>query len=326
MDFFDFFQIKGYQIILALFLDLLIGDPKILPHPIVGIGKIISTFEKFFRKLSFLSERIKGVFLALSVLLIALTFSFVGLLILREISKFSFWLEEGLFIFFVSLFLALKGLITVGEEVEKALEENSISLARKKLVALVGRDTDGLGKEEIRKAVLESYAENLNDGVIAPLFWLTLLGFPGLVLYKTINTLDSMVGYKNEKYLKLGWFSAKVDDIVNFIPARITALLLVISSFFLLGVSSSLRSLTTVLREAKKHPSPNSGYPEGALAGALGVKLLGPAYYEGKLIEKPYIGTELSKVSPQSIKMAQKLLYSSSFLMLLIILLFKGLK
>ncbi|MFN3921700.1 MAG: adenosylcobinamide-phosphate synthase CbiB [Caldimicrobium sp.] len=316
-----FFTVKEYQIFCAMLMDLLIGDPKRIPHPVSGIGYLIQFYENKFRRLPINSEKIKGVFFFWAT---CGTTLFLSLLLSYLMQKFSAHsiLGEILFIFLISQFLALRGLIEAGERVENYLREDNLKRAREALIALVGRDTDKLHKREMQKAILESFAENLNDAVIAPLFWLALLGLPGLVLYKTINTLDSMVGYKNEKYFHFGWFSAKIDDIFNFIPSRITALLIALATTMYLGVGNGKRSLEWMTKYAPLHPSPNSGYPEAALAGALGVKLLGPAYYQGILIEKPYLGEDLISNLSAAISVSKRLLYFSSFIWIIILIAF----
>jgi len=317
------FEVKGYQVLLAFLLDLVIGDPRIIPHPVCGIGKIIAKYEALFRKLP-VSEKIQGVFFFLGVVFTLFILGLIFCAFLSLLERVSFFLSQAIFIFVSSLFLALKSLIDAGLMVEEALKKGDILLARMELKALVGRDTENLDKKEIRKAILESYAENLNDAVIAPLFWFALLGFMGLLIYKTVNTLDSMVGYKNERYLHFGWFSAKMDDLLNFIPARITAILISLSALFYLGKDAFFRTLSSIKEFAHLHPSPNSGYPEAALAGALGVRLLGPSFYEKKLIPKPYLGYSLHENYENALFMAIRLLYISSFIMIGLILFLKG--
>ncbi len=229
----------------------------------------------------------------------------------------------GVYIFFTSQFLALRGLISAGKKVEELLQKGLIESARKELKALVGRDTEFLSEEEIRIAIIESLAENLNDAVIAPLFYLGIGGLLGIVLYKTVNTLDSMVGYKNEKYIKLGWFSAKMDDFFNYVPARIAGILIVFSAFLIKGKTSGKRALKIMLRDGRKHPSPNSGIPESAMAGALGIKVGGPCRYQGILSIKPYIGDNLFPVSSTLVKTAIFIVIISSFSFLLILVLCK---
>lgn len=317
------FEVKGYQVLLAFLLDLVIGDPRILPHPVCGIGKIITKYEPLFRRLP-LSEKLQGIFFFLGVVFTLFLLGLIFCAFLSFLERVSFFLSQAIFIFVSSLFLALRGLIDAGLKVDKALKRGDITLARRELKALVGRDTENLDKKEIRKAILESYAENLNDAVIAPLFWFTLFGFIGLLIYKTVNTLDSMVGYKNERYLHFGWLSARMDDLLNFLPARITAFLIALSALLYLGKEAFFRTLSSIKDFAHLHPSPNSGYPEAALAGALGVKLLGPSFYEGKLIHKPYLGNSLHENYENALFIAIRLLYLSSFIMIISILLLKG--
>lgn len=300
-------------ILLAVILDQLLGDPRWLPHPVRGIGWLISTLEPRIRNFSPLSERARGILFLVVVtsttLLLAMAVCYLLLL------WFPLPLLGDLFMaLFASLFLALKGLFDAGKEVEGYLLCGDLESARASLISLVGRDRDVLSKRDIQRSILESYAENFSDAFIAPLFWTVIFGFPGLVLYKTVNTLDSMVGYKNEKYLHFGWFSARMDDLFNFIPARVSALLIVLATLLLLGVTSAKRALQWIFIYAPKHPSPNAGYPESALAGALGVRLLGPAYYERRLIYKPYIGVDLGTDLEKAIPTARRLLYLAGLL------------
>ncbi|MCS7198923.1 MAG: adenosylcobinamide-phosphate synthase CbiB [Caldimicrobium sp.] len=314
------FSVDLKIILIAFFIDILFGDPRYIPHPISLIGRLSTTLENRLRQLSFLSPKVQGILFFGVVCGVSVGFYLLLTLIYLSYFQSSF-AGELIFAFLISQFLALRGLIEAGVEVEKKLVKGQIEEARLALRALVGRDTDLLSKKDIQRAVLESYAENLNDAVIAPLFWLSLLGVPGLVFYKTVNTLDSMVGYKNERYLEFGWFSARMDDWLNFIPARITALLLVISVFCLLGFRAAKRSFKWILRYAHLHPSPNAGYPESALAGALGVRLLGPAYYEKKLVLKPYLGEELLPNLENTLSIARKHLFLSSCLFISLIVL-----
>ena len=325
----EIFYVKSWEIIGAFLLDFLIGDPAFIPHPVVAIGKFIEKTEKFLRKIRFFSERIQGICL----FFVTVSFWFlVALLVVYGIKKFQkespfplkFFLE-GLFIFFISQFLALRGLVSTGRNVEALLKEGKIEKARKELKALVGRDTEKLNSKKIRTAVVESLSENLNDAVIAPLFYLALGGFPMLVFYKTVNTLDSMVGYRNEKYLYFGWFSAKMDDIFNYIPARLTGFLIGLATLFLKGKKSAFNAFKIMIKDGRKHLSPNSGISEAAMAGALGVKLGGPATYEGRLVEKPYIGEDLNPDFSKLIENASSIVILSSFLFLVLIYLAKTL-
>lgn len=319
------FHLPTLILIFAVIVDKLLGDPVWFPHPIRGIGLIISSFEAPFRNLPAISERVKGILFFFGVTSVTTCCALVVTYL------FMVWfplplVSEVLMIFLTSLFLALKGLFDAGKEVEKLLLSGDIESAREALIALVGRDRDLLSKRDIQRSVLESYAENFSDAFIAPLFWAVLFGFPGLVFYKTVNTLDSMVGYKNEKYLHFGWFSAKMDDLLNLIPARFSALLIVLATFLLLGATSAKRAIKWILSYAPKHPSPNAGYPESALAGALGVRLLGPAYYEGKLIIKPYIGEDLGTDLQMAISFSRKLLFLAGLLGVILLSIVNSLK
>jgi adenosylcobinamide-phosphate synthase len=198
-----------------------------------------------------------------------------------------------LLVYLTSATLATKDLLKAGTKVITAVREDNVYLARKHLSMIVGRDVDDLEKKDILKATIETLSENLSDGIIAPLFYLTLGGMPLGLTYKAINTLDSMVGYKNERYIRFGWASARLDDLANYIPARISGLLIVLSSGILFRSWQIMRyALATMYHDGRNHSSPNSGYPEAAMAGALGVRLGGPSRYKGVLFEKEYIGTE----------------------------------
>ncbi|MCS7150004.1 MAG: adenosylcobinamide-phosphate synthase CbiB [Caldimicrobium sp.] len=316
---FEIFNFGVHLLVLAVLIDLILGDPPFVPHPISAIGKLISTLEPKFRTIKPISDKLQGVLFFFAVVAVSvIPYSVLTYLVKQQENYF--W-GEIILVFLASQFIALRGLVDAGKVVDDYLKIGDINRARDSLKSLVGRDTTNLSPKEIRRAVLESYAENLNDAVISPLFWLFVLGLPGLVLFKTVSTLDSMVGYKNERYLHFGWFSAKMDDLLNYIPARITALLIVQSSFLCLGLEVARRSLLWVLRYASLHPSPNAGYPEAALAGALGVRLLGPAYYEGKLVNKPTIGRDQILHLEPAIKIARKILYSSTYVFILFLIL-----
>jgi adenosylcobinamide-phosphate synthase len=209
---------------------------------------------------------------------------------------------KAVLIYLAGTTIALRELVASAKRVIASVEAGILTDARKHLSMIVGRDTEGLSDEGVLRATVETLAENLSDGVIAPVFYLVLGGLPLAIAYKAINTLDSMIGYKNEKYIRFGWAAAKLDDVANYIPARITGVLIIVSAY-LLGVMSSgrskavssfsgLDSFTIMLRDGRKHTSPNSGMPEAAVAGALGIRLGGPSTYGGRLFEKPFIGDE----------------------------------
>jgi len=259
-------------------LDLLLGDPDWLPHPIRLFGTAIYKGEKLLNKGT--NRFWKGTLLTL-VLCAAVFFFF------QISSVFLLSLHPVLYLIFSTVFvfygLANKTLIREGRKVFQALETQGLEAGRKQLSRIVGRDTTTLTPQQIRIAVLETMSENLSDGVIAPLFYYAIAGVPGMMTYKMINTLDSMIGYRNERYEQFGKFAARLDDVANFIPARITALLMVL-------LSGSLRGLRFIFKYGNQHKSPNSGYPEAALAGIMDTRFGGPNTYHGKRVEKPYIG------------------------------------
>ena len=257
-------------------LDLIFGDPARLPHPIVWFGKAIALLEGSFNKES--HRKVKGALT--SIFLISGVFA-VTWLLLRYISSV-WWLN--LAVQSLLVFYCLAG-TTLISEVRKTFEavDKSLELGRMQVGRIVGRDTSALSAQEIRTAALETLAENLSDGVIAPLFWYALLGVPGMVAYKMINTLDSMIGYRNARYKDFGCIAAHIDDVANYIPARL-------SSFLMVAVAGKLRLLRFVRKYGSLHLSPNSGYPEAALAGILECRFGGPHDYFGESVYKPYIG------------------------------------
>ena len=262
-------------LLLGYLLDLIFGDPERLPHPIVWFGKLISWGE---HRLNRGQHRMaKGAVMSIAYILLVF---FVLWGLIRLVPNAILWCVLNTIIIFYCL--AGTTLIREVRNVFLALDE-SLEAGRKQVARIVGRDTSELTAQEVRTAALETLAENLSDGVIAPLFWLALLGVPGMVAYKMVNTLDSMIGYRTERYKDFGCWAARIDDIANYIPARLTAVLMVIAS----GKPSLLKF---VWRNGRKHASPNSGYPEAALAGALDCRFGGPHYYFGELFDKPFIG------------------------------------
>lgn len=290
------FFLLAIPLLVGFLLDTLLGDPLWLPHPICWFGNAIAALEKRFNKGE--HRKRKGVFVALSLIV-----SVYGLLaLLSYLVSFSAYLYYPFASVLVFYGLANRCLIDEGLKVEHQLSAYGLDAGRKQLSFIVGRETAQLSENKIRVSVLETLAENLSDGVIAPLFYYALGGFPLMLAYKMINTLDSMLGYKSERYKDFGYFSAKVDDVANFIPARITALLMVLLSF-------SFRSLFFVFRYGHKHASPNSGYPESALAGVLDARFGGSNVYHGQLVEKPYIGNNDREFTKQDVYAACLLNY-----------------
>ncbi len=263
-------------LLIGWILDRLFGDPEHLPHPIVWFGKAISLFEHRYNKGKYL--KLKGGVVA--IILIVAVFVLTALT-LRVISPI-WWLE--LLVQSLMVFYCLAG-TTLSREVRMTFEavDRSLECGRKQVGRIVGRDTSDLSAQEIRTAALETLAENLSDGVIAPLFWYVLLGVPGMLTYKMVNTLDSMIGYRTIRYREFGCVAARIDDISNYIPARITALLMIL-------VSGRIDRLRFVCEYGPRHASPNSGYPEAALAGILDCRFGGPHDYFGERVSKPFIG------------------------------------
>ena len=284
-------------------LDLVFGDPQRLPHPVVGFGKAIAFFERRLNKGR--HRMLKGALM--SIALIAATYA-VGLVFTSHFSLFTF--HFSLLFDVIIIFYCLAGTTLIREvrqvflAVDRSLEEGRAQVAR-----IVGRDTSQLSAQEVRTAALETLAENLSDGVIAPLFWLALLGVPGMLAYKMVNTLDSMIGYRTERYKDFGCWAAHIDDVANYIPARLTALLMIITQkgrFFL---------CTFVWKYGRNHASPNSGYPEAALAGILDCRFGGPHYYFGQLFDKPYIGTNDRPLTTADMKKAVRVNRTAEVLM-----------
>ena len=264
-------------LLIGWLLDLTLGDPSWLPHPVVGFGRMISWCEHRWNNGN--HRKWKGGMVAIG--LIALVF-FITFAFIYYVS--ALWVVAGICLKSVLVFFCLAGTTLIREvkEVFHAVDR-SLEEGRKQVARIVGRDTSELSAQEIRTAALETLAENLSDGVIAPLFWLAIGGVPGMMAYKMVNTLDSMIGYRTERFRDFGCVAAHIDDIANYVPARLTALLMVL-------VSGRLSLLGFVARYGRCHASPNSGYPEAALAGILNCRFGGPHYYFGELFDKPYIG------------------------------------
>jgi len=296
------------QIIFAYIMDLLIGDPEWLPHPIVLIGKVIEILEKGITKV-IANKKIAGIILVF--LVVVGTYFFVFVLIWFA-ARLHVILGIMVSIYFVFVSLSVKDLAIETKRVYISLRRHNLSLARKNLSRIVGRDTEDLNEREIIRASVETVAENTVDGIISPIFFAFIGGAPLSMAYKAINTLDSMVGYKNKRYIDLGWAAARLDDIVNFIPARISMVLIPIASF--ISGKGFRNSVRVILRDREKHASPNSGIPEAAFAGALGVRLGGANYYEGKLVEKSCIGDAEKSLELLDIKDSIRIMYACSAL------------
>ncbi|GAB4535520.1 MAG: adenosylcobinamide-phosphate synthase CbiB [Thermodesulfovibrionia bacterium] len=351
-------------LIFAYMLDMAIGDPRWLPHPVRVMGWEITKMERLLRgRTDYISqdadnlhplekgraEKIRGIFLV--VIIVGSTY--MGFYIINTLLTHHPSPITSLFlVYLTSTTIATHELIKSARRVINSLKDNDIDNARRDLSHIVGRDTEGLDKDGILRATIETVAENTSDGIIAPLFYFAIGGLPLAMAYKAINTLDSMVGYKNERYKDFGWASARLDDIANYIPARITGGIIVFATFidsffmgcreivedlllkgkaplrrFIIGITLfiydllvlvlkvfrlamlySQRAFYTMLKEGRRHPSPNSGIPEAAIAGALGLQLGGPSYYGGVLVEKPYIGEDWVAQRGYSLKAAEEAL------------------
>ncbi len=294
------------SLLVGWLLDLLLGDPRWLPHPIVGFGKTIAFGEHRLNKGN--HRMLKGALMA--VCLIALTFLITWFLRL-QLGK----MHDALCIVFDALivFFCLAGTSLIREvrAVFLALDR-SLDEGRRQVARIVGRDTAELSAQEVRTAALETLAENLSDGVIAPLFWFALLGTPGMLAYKMVNTLDSMIGYKTDRYRLFGCWAAHIDDVANYIPARLTALLMVL-------VAGKPFLVQFVWRNGKNHASPNSGYPEAALAGILNCRFGGPHFYFGQLFPKPYIGENDRPLTTRDMKTAIRVNHATEVIMVLLV-------
>ncbi|MBR3432527.1 MAG: cobalamin biosynthesis protein CobD [Bacteroidaceae bacterium] len=298
-------------------LDLLLGDPQRLPHPVVWFGKAIAFCELKLNRGS--HRKFKGALVALT--LIILTFTVTGLLFY----VLPAWAETVLGLLLV--FFCLAG-HTLRKEVRMVFEalDRSLEEGRRQVARIVGRDTKELSAQEVRTAALETLAENLSDGVVAPLFWFSLLGVPGMMAYKMVNTLDSMIGYKTERYKDFGCWAARIDDIANYIPARLTALLMILPRLVTLNpggaggfLTSRFSLLTFVRTNGRNHASPNSGYPEAALAAILNCRFGGPHYYFGELFDKPFIGENNRLLNTEDMRKALRVNLTAEVLMLLIV-------
>lgn len=307
------------DIILAFLLDCVLGDPYNFPHPVKFIGKYIKFFENKVLKKVHSDKELKykyGFILLVTTCLIVYGSTFVILFVAKSINIYLFYILN---IILLWTSIAPKCLANEAYKVYKELVNKNIDEARKKISYLVSRDTKELDFQSIAKATIETVFENTSDGIIAPLFFAAIGGTPLAMSYKAVSTLDSMVGYHNQKYEHFGFFSAKADDILNFIPARVSGLLIVVSSVFLNYDYKS--SWEIFLRDRKNHKSPNSAHPEAAGAGALSIRLGGSTSYFGKVTNKPYIGNLIKEIEATDIIKSIKLMYTSTIIWILILVL-----
>lgn len=294
-------------LLLGWILDRILGDPGRFPHPVVGFGKIISFFE---HRLNIGEGRkMKGAVMAIFLVLFVFMIVWFVLLLLSPFPLAKIIVET------IGVFYCLAG-TTLSREVKMVFKAcgEGLAAARKQIARIVGRDTGSLDEQEIKTAALETLAENLSDGVIAPMFWYLLLGLPGMMAYKMVNTLDSMIGYKNERYKDFGCFAAKMDDVANYIPARLTSFLMILSA----GRMSLFRF---VKKYGRCHASPNSGWPEAALAGILDCRFGGTHDYFGEAVYKPYIGSNPKLLTDSDLRISLRVCLRAELLMLFLCLL-----
>lgn len=301
-----FFLLISIPLLIGCLLDMLFGDPRWLPHPVVGFGKLISWGEKRLNKGK--SRTAKGALLVLLLIVACFAATFALAWYLYTLNLYAAMAFSVVAVFFC---LAARTLIVEVKNVFRAVDR-SLAEGRAQVARIVGRDTSQLNEQQIKTAALETLAENLSDGVIAPLFWYMLLGVPGMLTYKMINTLDSMIGYKNDRYKAFGCWAARIDDVANYIPARLTAALMIMAN-------GRFSLFSFVKKYGRQHASPNSGYPEAALAGILNCRFGGPNIYFGKKVDKPYIGSNPKELTYNDVQKAVKVNVAAELLMVLLV-------
>ncbi|HLR20497.1 MAG TPA: adenosylcobinamide-phosphate synthase CbiB [Tissierellaceae bacterium] len=300
------------SICLAVILDFILGDPYSFPHPVKLMGNIISFEERIARKI----DNGRGVLKLLGFIIVVINILigfFLPYYLLKALERYK-TIHTIVNICLIYTCLAARSLHYEAMKVKEALPIG-IEEARHRVSYIVGRETDNLKEDEIIKATIETVAENTADGLIVPLFFIFLLGAPGGLAYKFINTMDSMLGYMDEKYRDIGYFPAIIDDLFNYIPARITSILMILSSVGRFNVKEGKR---ITIRDRKNHKSPNAGYPESTVAGLLGIQLGGDNFYHGVLIKKPTIGDRINEVNSNHIKDTIEIMYRSEILLLFI--------
>jgi adenosylcobinamide-phosphate synthase len=297
MDWQSLLNSSAALLIGAFLLDLAVGDPRGLPHPVVLMGRVISHGERWLRSGNARRDFLAGMTLSLFLVTLSAAVA-LGLVVLFKLLPlwFSFSATAAL----ASTTLATRGLLDAVKVIEAPLRAGNLAVARGNLAHIVGRDTSTLHEDKVLRASMESLAESTCDGIVAPLFYLFLGGIPLAIAYKAINTLDSMIAYRTERYFYFGKFAARLDDVVNYIPARLTALFIVVAA--LAARRNPARAFQAVRRDHANHLSPNAGYPESALAGAFGIRLGGPSIYFGEEVYKPYMGDDLTPVEIEMLK------------------------
>ena len=295
-------------LLLALAMDALIGDPAPLyarmPHPVALIGQAVDRLDRRFNRQTAgqAARYAAGIVGCILLVIASLALGWLLHALLRRVP--GGWIGEALLI---SIFLAQNSLYRHVEEVARDLERNGLATGRAAVARIVGRDPESLDEAGVSRAALESLAENFSDGVTAPLFWALLLGLPGILAYKAVNTADSMIGHRTPHYRAFGWAAARLDDLLNLVPARFAALAIVVAAFLLPGANAAA-AFHAVMRDAAKHRSPNAGWPEASMAGALGLALAGPRQYEGQLVDDHWMHAKgRTTASPVDIRRGLKL-------------------
>jgi len=294
-------------VLAAMLLDAVIGDPpalwRRLPHPVVLFGRLIGALERALNQGPM--RRVKGILAMVVVVLIA---GLIGGAISSALMPFSWgWIVEALVI---SILIAQKSLIQHVRAVMEPLARHDLSGARSALARIVGRDVSVLDEAGVARAGIETLAENASDGVIAPIFWGGLFGLPGIMIYKAVNTADSMIGHRDERHEAFGWAAARLDDLLNLIPARLTGIL-ICAAALVTPDNSAAGAIRIMLRDARKHPSPNAGFPEAAAAGALGLRLGGPRVYDGQRDDAPWMGDGRAEATARDMERAVKSVLAS---------------
>lgn len=298
------------RIFLAFYLDLLLGDPRRFPHPVKLIGRFSSSLEKMTRKN--ISNPVMAGASTAAIVISATGLTCIAILeTLERLSPVAFEIGS---IYLIYTALSARCLFDESRPVQIHLQDDELVAARNSLSQIVGRDTNGLDSKAIARGATETVAENTVDGVIAPMFYACIGGAPLALAYKAINTMDSMFGYKNERYLKFGKFPARLDDFANWIPARLSVFFMTLATV-ICGFNGK-RALTTALRDGRNHSSPNAGFPEAAVSGALGIQLGGPSLYKGEKVEKPFIGKTVHPITLNTISHSQKIMFLSGALAL----------
>jgi adenosylcobinamide-phosphate synthase len=305
--------IAWYIILAAFILDLVLGDPIRLPHPIRWLGRAITVGEPFFRKLR-LRLSVSGALFAISFIAGTWILTFVLMKTARYIHPL---VKAGVEILIIYYCISIRSLESSAMAVFRALTQTRLDNAKAKVALIVGRDVEHLDEDGISRATVETVGENLVDGVISPLFYAAIGGAPLAMAYKMINTLDSMIGYKNDKYRDFGKLAARIDDVANFIPARLSIPVISLAAQIIDG--KGVHTFQTALSEGANHTSPNAGYSEAAFAGALGIRLGGPNYYHGRLVSKPFLGIPFNPINRNHIKKACDLMLLSALIWMVVL-------